>query len=142
MIAVDTSVLVAALIPRQSYAVESVAVINHGKSCAFAHALTETFSILTGGRLPFRIDPGEATRLIKSRISPMVEAVELHADDLLKAFSESKARGIRGGAIYDYLHLFAARKAGAERFYTLNSSDFMAFHRKGDPVVFHPGHSI
>jgi hypothetical protein len=45
---------------------------------------------------------------------------------------------LRSGAIYDYLHLVAARKAGAARLYTLNVSDFRSFHRPGDPEIVHP----
>ena len=44
-------------------------------------------------------------------------------------------RGVRGGAIYDWLHLAAARKAGAEVFYTLNLRDFQALARPGDPLI-------
>ena len=51
---------------------------------------------------------------------------------------ESQSRGVRGGAIHDYLHLVAARKVGAQRFYTLNVSDFQSFHRQGDPEIVHP----
>jgi len=49
-----------------------------------------------------------------------------------------KTRGVRGGAIYDYLHLVAARKSGAKKFYTLNLSDFLSFHRPGDPEILAP----
>jgi hypothetical protein len=35
----------------------------------------------------------------------------------------------------DYLHLFAARKAGAVEFHTLNYRDFQAFQRPGDPQI-------
>jgi len=41
-------------------------------------------------------------------------------------------------AIYDYLHLVAARKAKAARFYTLNVTNFTAIHRPGDPEIEHP----
>jgi hypothetical protein len=51
---------------------------------------------------------------------------------------ETEARGVRGGAVFDYLHLAAARKAKAARFYTLNVSHFRSFHRPGDPEIVHP----
>jgi len=47
-------------------------------------------------------------------------------------------RGVRGGGIYDYLHLAAARKAKAGRIYTLNLSNFRALYRPGDPEIAHP----
>jgi hypothetical protein len=46
---------------------------------------------------------------------------------------------VRGGGIYDYLHLVAARKAKAARIYTLNLSNFRAIYRPGDPEIVHPG---
>ena len=47
---------------------------------------------------------------------------------------EAHHRGVRGGANYDWLHLAAARKAGAEVFFTLNLRDFQALARPGDPL--------
>ena len=51
------------------------------------------------------------------------------------ALAESEARGVRGGAIYDWLHLAAARKAGAEVFVALNLRDFQSLARPGDPRI-------
>ena len=68
----------------------------------------------------------------------MLEVVTLTPTEMLRAMRESHARGVRGGAIFDYLHLVAARKAKARRLYTLNVSNFRSFHRPGDPDVLHP----
>ena len=59
----------------------------------------------------------------------------IEAEEALTAYDEAEARGIRGGAIYDYLHLVAARKANVKKFYTLNLDDFLSFHRPGDPEI-------
>ena len=103
-----------------------------------AHALTETFSILTGGRLGLRIPAVDAASILKDQVAPRLDLEPLNEIDLLTAYGESEARGIRGGAIHDFLHLVAARKAGAKRFYTLNVGDFLSFHRPGDPEIVHP----
>ena len=42
---------------------------------------------------------------------------------------------VRGGAVYDYLHLVAARKAGVERIVTLDLRHFRALARAGDPRI-------
>jgi predicted nucleic acid-binding protein len=42
---------------------------------------------------------------------------------------------VRGGAVYDYLHLVAARKSGAEAVVTLDRKHFAALVREGDPHV-------
>jgi len=51
------------------------------------------------------------------------------------ALAECEARGVRGGAIYDLLHLLAARKAGAEVVMTLDARHFQALSRRGDPRI-------
>jgi predicted nucleic acid-binding protein len=103
-----------------------------------SHALTETFSTLTGGRLAIRVSAADAAMLIRTQLAPRLSITVLRSEDVLDALDDSTRRGIRGGAIYDYLHLLAARKAGAKRIYTLNVTDFSQFHRPGDPEIVHP----
>ena len=105
---------------------------------ASCQALSETFAALTGGRLAIRVAAAEAALLLRKWVAPGLALTALEADDVLGAFEESSARGVRGGAIYDYLHLVAARKARAPVLYTLNVSDFQSFHRPGDPKIAHP----
>ena len=54
---------------------------------------------------------------------------------VIVASLDSERRGARGGAIYDLLHLAAARKAGVETLVTLDVRDFQALLRPGDPTV-------
>ena len=103
-----------------------------------ADALSESFATLTGGRLAIRVPATEAASLLRKWVAPRLAVTALEAGNVLRAFEESSARGVRGGAIYDYLHLVAARKARAPTLYTLNISDFQAFHRSGDPKIVHP----
>ena len=51
------------------------------------------------------------------------------------ALAECQSRGIRGGAVHDWLHLAAARKAGAKVLYTLDPRDLQALARAGDPRI-------
>lgn len=134
----DSSVLVASLVPDDPQHEACDAVLNTGDLRIYVHSIAEIFSTLTGGRQSIRTDPATATEVIAKSILPFAQTVTLSASDLLHAINAAQARGIRGGAIYDYLHLVAARKARAERFYTLNVSDFQAFHRSGDPEIAHP----
>lgn len=136
--ALDTSVLVSALCAEDDHHADCQKVLLSAKSSVFAHTFTETFSTLTGGRLGFRVPAADAARMLREQIAPKLIAVNLDADEILKAFEEAEARGVRGGAIYDYLHLCAARKSGVKRFYTLNLTDFLAFHRPGDPEIVTP----
>ncbi len=104
----------------------------------YSHALVETFSTLTSGRLSFRISPRAAAEIVEATLLPSVEAISLTPNEMLRAMNEAEGRGVRGGAVYDFLHLVAAKKSGAKRLYTLNISDFSAFHRPGDPEIVHP----
>ena len=136
--ALDSSVIVAALCAGDPDHHACRKVLLSGKHGVFTHALTETFSTLTGGRLGFRIPASDAAGLIRNQVVPAIRTIALDMDDLLAAYDEAEARGVRGGAIYDYLHLVAARKAGAKRFHTLNLGDFLSFHRPGDPEILPP----
>ena len=70
---------------------------------------------------------------------PYVKTVALTERDVMSALaqsqSQSQSRGVRGGAAYDYLHLVAARKCGAEALVTLDLKHFSALVREGDPRV-------
>ena len=52
--------------------------------------------------------------------------------------TESSHTGTAGRKLHQYLHLVAARKANAPRFYTLNLSHFLALRRHGDPEIAEP----
>lgn len=137
-IALDSSIIVSALCVGDPDHDACRKVLLSGRHSVLAHAFTETFGTLTGGRLGLRVPASDAAMLLRQQIAPKFRNVVLDADELLTAFEEAEARGVRGGAIYDYLHLVAARKAGAKQFHTLNLSDFLSFHRPGDPEILPP----
>lgn len=136
--ALDSSVIVSALCAGDPDHEACRKVLLARRYSVFAHVFAETFSTLTGGRLGFRIPASVAAELLRQQIAPKLSNILLDESDLLTAFEEAEIRGVRGGAIYDYLHLIAARKAGAKQFYTLNLSDFLSFHRPGDPEILSP----
>jgi len=131
----DTSVLVASLDPDDPQHGVCDQLLSAGGHEAYAHALAEAFSVLTGGRLGRRVAPDLASRLLEESILPFVKLRTLSERDTVAALRDSAARGVRGGAVYDWLHLCAARKAKAEAFVTLNLRDFQALVRPGDPLV-------
>ena len=135
----DSSILVAAVTDIEPYH-EPCAALLLGKTPLRVrpHALAETFSALTGGRLALRLSATTAARLIEVNILPRVSLADLTAAELMRALRDSEARGVRGGAIHDYLHLATARKVKAESLYTINVRHFRAFHRPGDPEIVHP----
>ncbi len=134
----DTSVIVAALDESDPDHAACRRVLLHGKPGAWAHSLSETFSTLTGGRLGYRVSASETASILSDFVAPRLRLISLADADLIGAYVESEQRGVRGGAIYDFLHLVAARQAGADRMHTLNTGDFQALHRPGDPEITHP----
>jgi predicted nucleic acid-binding protein len=131
----DSSVVLASLNPDETHHVICGRLLTEGGPWIYGHALAETFSTLTGGRLAQRLGPAVAARLIADSVLPFVQVQTLTPKELMSALTACEARGVRGGAVYDWLHLAAARKAKADAFVTLNLRDFQAFSRPGDPVI-------
>ena len=134
----DSSVLVAALVQSEPHHEACHALLDRPGLVAGVHALAETFNTLTGGRLPARLAPDLAAQAIEVTLLPSLVIIAPDGAEVMAAIRSAHRRGVRGGAIYDYLHLVTARKADASRLYTLNTRHFLAFHRKGDPEIVHP----
>ncbi len=131
----DTSVILASLDPDEAHHAACDRIMSAGGNGVYVHALAETFSILTGGRQGRRLSANTAARLIEQSIVPYVQTQTLSGKDLMAALGECESRGVRGGAIYDWLHLAAARKAGAEQLVTLDLREFKSLARPGDPRI-------
>ena len=134
----DSSVRVAALAPDEDRHAECLALLMQSGNVVYAHAFLETFSTLTGGRLGVKVDADFAAQLLSESVLPRVQVIELGSAELLASLRLAKKHGVRGGGVYDYMHLVAARKAKADILYTINFSDFQHLHREGDPEIRHP----
>lgn len=131
----DSSVLVAALIEDEAAHEECLRLLRGKDLVVWTHAVAETFATLTGGRLGIRVAPTVAATLIRDSIVPRLRLLELSGTDILDVINRAEAVGARGGAIYDLLHLSAARRASAASLYTLNVRHFSTFARSGDPNI-------
>lgn len=131
----DTSVILASLDPDEAAHVACDRLVAQGGHYLYVHALAESFSILTGGQRARKLDAETAYRLLDESVLPFVRTVALTGKDVLAALRDARARGVRGGAVYDYLQLVAARKAGLARLITLDSRHFQALTRSGDPRI-------
>ncbi len=135
----DSSVLIAALLPTEDHHAASAAVLNGADTVVVhVHALNETFATLTGGSLGFRVDADLAARLIREKIVARATMIVLDAEEVIHALDKARAHGVRGGGVYDYMHLVAARKGKADALYTLNLTDFQHLQREGDPEIRRP----
>jgi len=135
---IDASVLVAAVVATEAFHTECDHLLDGDDLGMFAHGFAESFSTLTGGRKGFRMPASLAASVLEEDYVPRIHAATLTSSELLRAMREAEARGVRGGGIFDYLHLVAARKAKAAKFFTLNLSNFRAWYRVGDPEILHP----
>ncbi len=134
----DSSVLIAALVPDEDSHAESLALLMQGENHVYAHAFLETFSTLTGGKLGVKVDTDLAAKLLSETVLPRVLVVELGTEDILAALRVAKKHGVRGGGVYDFMHLVAARKVRSTVLYTLNTADFQPLRRAGDPEIRRP----
>ncbi|MGA9026658.1 MAG: PIN domain-containing protein [Steroidobacteraceae bacterium] len=132
----DSSVLVAALSEDEpNHEICLSLLTGKKKAAAWTHAIAEVFATLSGGRLGIRVAPSVAAELIEQSIAPRVRLFDLAAKDVVQAIRESESAGVRGGAMFDFLHLAAARKLKATVLYTLNVRHFSPLVRKGDPAI-------
>jgi len=123
----DTSVLVAAMLedePRHESC--ALALDNAKNGYASLHSIAECYATLTGGRLGMQLSPTDAARLVRCNVHDRLSLVSLGAGESLTLLDAAGPAGARGGAIYDLLLLACARKAKAERIYTLNHRHFLA----------------
>lgn len=135
---IDSSVLVAAIVGSEAFHSECRSLVVKGRCGMHAHGIAETFSTLTAGRMEFRLSAEIVAGMLEDSFVPLLTIASLTPGEMLRTMREAESRGVRGGAIFDCLHLAAARKAKAAKFYTLNISNFRAFHRAGDPEIAHP----
>jgi len=123
----DTTVLVAAMVEdekRHEACAQALEEAKDGYACI--HSLAECYATLTGGRLGVQLSPTDAANLVRHNVHECLTLVGLTASEYLKLLDSAGPAGARGGAIYDFLLLACARKAKAERIYTLNRRHFIA----------------
>ncbi len=135
----DSSILVAALVDSENHHATCRELVTSGPFAVWGHGLVETFNTLTSGKIKPRPSPSKVARVLRESIRTRATILPLPEERLFEAFDEAEARGVRGGAVFDYLHLAAARHHRADRLYSLNFGHFQSFWRDGDPVIVHPG---
>lgn len=136
----DSSVLIAAVSEDDGEHTASLAAWKAARPpLVYAHGLLECFSTLTGQRHPAQLTPDEATRLLTRNLEySKARLIELSVEDVMVHLQQAQKLGVRGGAVYDYMHLCAARSANATRLFTLNKRHFSAIAPDLSPIIFHP----
>ena len=125
----DTSVLVASVVSEHPHHARALPVIrsalsSRNEGCIAAHALAETYAVLTTLPVSPRIAPEAAQKLVAENLVGRFEVVALSAREYERLIGSLPERGAIGGSVYDVIHLECASKAAADRIYTFNVADF------------------
>lgn len=125
----DTNVLVAAVLANHPHypAAQTALMQVHARKAEgwiSTHAAAEFYAVLT--RLPLTppVYPAEAWQILDRDIFPHFKLAALSAQEYRNTLRFCASSGRLGGAVYDALHLAAARKAQCERIYTFNLRHF------------------
>jgi predicted nucleic acid-binding protein len=129
-VAFDTSVLVAAVLSAHPHHAASAqrlreVVSGHGAGIISTHAVAEFFAVLSAMPTTPRLHPLDVIRLYEESVRPFFTIVPLDQADYEASLQMAASAGRASGAVYDALHLAAARKARCERFYTCNLRHFL-----------------
>jgi predicted nucleic acid-binding protein len=131
----DSSVLVAALASDELKHAECLTILLKGGNFIYSHALLEPFLTLTGGKLGVRVTADFAARMLSETVLPRVTVIELSSAEIIAALATAQSRGVRGGGVYDHMHLVAAKKANVTVIQTLNRDDFLHLRREDEPEI-------
>jgi len=138
--AVDSSCMVAAVCGWHEHHAAAAAAIERrldsGQRLAVpAHALVETYAVLTRLPAPHRLSPADAWALVKGNFVDHATLSTLDAGTHVKVLDRLAANGVGGGRTYDAIIGAAASEAGAAELLTFNAKHFDA---GGDIAVVDP----
>lgn len=128
MIAIDSSVIVAALLSwheshaRAADALDRALGAKEGVIIP-AHALVESYSVLTRLPAPHRLSAADTHMLLRDNFG-RVRLASQPAPAVFPMLAELAAASLGGGIVYDAVILDAAARAGAKSLLTLNARDY------------------
>ncbi len=142
-ILLDTSVVVAALLPEHESHQAAVPWLSRARAGAFqfifsAHSLAELYAVLTKIPVSPPISPEMAAKLIRENIVSTATLVAVHADEYLRLLEGLVEKGLTGGAVYDAVIAEAAKRAGVDMLVTLNVGHFQRVWPEGAGRIFSP----
>jgi predicted nucleic acid-binding protein len=128
MIALDSSVMIAALLEwhekhdAAARAVERALSSKRGVLVP-AHALMESYAVMTRLPPPHRLAPADALELLRANFDE-IRLASLPTHAIWTVLRKLAAAGLGGGITYDAVILETARAAGATALLTLNERDY------------------
>lgn len=100
--------------------------------------LAELYSSLTTIPVIPKLRPDQVNYLLEESILYNFEIYEFTKEDYMTVLKESALYAIKGGMIYDALHIHAARKVKAKTLLTLNLKHFLSIWPEGKKVIKSP----
>jgi predicted nucleic acid-binding protein len=139
----DTSVLVPAMIGAHPMHARALPWLRRARDREFAffvsaHALAETYAVLTALPLSPRATPGGVSMAIHNSIFTRAEIVTFTKADYELAIRDVAALGFKGGMIFDALHVRAAQKAKVDSLLTFNVAHFQLLWPAGEAKIISP----
>ncbi|MBI3918962.1 MAG: PIN domain-containing protein [Betaproteobacteria bacterium] len=137
---VDTSCIIAALCTWHGHHVRAAAEIERRlgarqRLATAAHALLETYAVLTRLPAPHRLSPTDALALLEGNFLDRARIVALDGEGYRMLLSRIGREGVSGGRTYDTLIAECARKARAPVLLTFNADHFASLDAAGVRVV-------
>jgi predicted nucleic acid-binding protein len=125
----DTSTLVAAMLPEHVHNATADAWLTRAKAGAFAffvsgHSAAEIYSVLTRMPRKPRLRPADVLQLLNDNVFPYAQLVSLNGSDYVALINDLSQRGLAGGVVYDAVISKAAELAQVDQLVTLNTSHF------------------
>jgi predicted nucleic acid-binding protein len=123
----DSSVVVSALVVSHKFHAASIDWLNHVhrgqiSGAISAHTLAEVYGYLTGHG---KQRPDDVKKVLEREILPYFEIVALTELEYKHLLTYLVDVGITGAAIYDAIHVCAAKKAEADILIHINHKDFI-----------------
>jgi predicted nucleic acid-binding protein len=111
LIAVDSSVAVAAALPWHEAHSAARKAVPRGETALIAQVAVETYSVLTRLPPPQRVSPPVAWEYLRAMFA--FPPLTLAADGYAQLLELVQDRGISGGSVYDALIALTAKQTGA-----------------------------
>jgi predicted nucleic acid-binding protein len=139
----DTSTLIAAMVPGHVHHAQALPWLTRAKSAAFefvcsGHSLAELYAVLT--RLPLSpvIRPDAAMRLIQDNVISHAQVNVLSAEEYFLLIHELARTGIAGAAVYDAIIARVAQQANVDLLVTFNLAHFQRVWPAGAARIVSP----
>ena len=139
----DTNIIVADAVEDHEFHARAVSLIHEAQRRRWtlflsAHGLAEAYAVLTGAPFSHRISPAEAWLILQENVLQLFEIQSLSRTDYTEVARSCGTLGLSGGAIFDAIHIQAARRANCARIYTFDVGDFRRVAPDLDDRILNP----